>query len=436
MKEELRYNWLDVFRAPRIALSLQKIWIMFLPLLFGYLIYLALTFLGLRISGEAVLETAWSTFGLIPCTAGVSGVTVWGQILWGVGVVALVIAALFGGTAVARATYLELKGETFFTYRELYGFARRYAKNAVGGPAGILAVIVSIVVCGLLLGLIGRIPFAGEVPVVGLSIIWLGISFFLVALLLVFLFCVLLAPAITATTRGDFFEVITETFSVTFSEPYRLVWYQVVLVTVGGFAVSILGMFVKLAYRAMTFILVKGMGSDFTEISSKTAQIAQEWFPGVAKVSVSMDTLWTPHLIADTIIPKIISWVPGVSTAWNLAFAPIANPAAAAGATGYETVWAYVLLFVAALVGFLVIACYGAALLAAGNTLIYIALHKIKDEEDLLELEEEEDEESDDAAEEAPPEEKDESEKEEAPPEEKDESQEEKAEEEKKDGDA
>ena len=357
MREELRYDWLDVFRAPRIALSLQKIWIEFPPLFVGYLCYLCFTFLGFWVSGSEVLKDAWSGMGLVPCPSGLD-VTVWGYLLWIVGLAILVGAGLFAGTAVARATYLELKGETFFTYRELYGFARKHAKNVLLGPLGIFTVVAGIVVCGLILGLLGSIvPAIGLVPVIGLSPLWFGISFFLVALVIVFVFSLLLAPAITATTRGDFFEVITETFSLSFSEPYRLVWYQGILLTIAMASVSVLGIVVRLGYRAMAGILSYSMGDVFTKVSTGAVELLGTWFPHVEPA------------VGATVRVGYFGWGFGELAP---SMARVARTATLQSLTGWEEFWAYVFAIVLAFAGFLVVACYGMALMAAGNALIEI----------------------------------------------------------------
>ncbi len=347
MKEELRYDWIDLLRAPRMALSLQKIWLEFPPLLAGFFFYVICTFLALKACGR--FETVVETHGLLPCIAGVQGAGVLSWLLWLVGLAGLLASALFAGTAVARAAYLELKGETFFIYRELYAFALKHLKSTMLGPLGILAVIAGIAVCGLIVGLIGRIPGIGVMIAVGASPVWLGVSFFLVVLSLVLLFSVLLAPAVVATVKGDFFEVITETFSITFSQFCRMVWYQIVILAAAAASVAVLGALVKAAYGIMTGLLSAGMGEDFLAVKSRAGELLGSWFP------------------------------------WMCA-------APASDAAGWLGFWAYVLAAVAAVAGFIVVACYGAAVVTTGNTIAYVVLHKIKDEEDLLELEDEEDE--------------------------------------------
>ncbi len=358
MKEELRYDWIDLLRAPRTALSLQKIWLEFPPLLAGCFFYIVCTFLALKACGQ--FENVVRTHGLLPCIAGVQGANVLSWLLWLVGLAGLLASILFAGTAVARATYLELRGETFFIYRELYAFALKYLKSTLLGPLGILAVIAGIAVCGLLVGLMGRVPGIGVIMVVGLSPVWLGVSFFLVVLLIVLLFSVLLAPAVVATVKGDFFEVITETFSITFSQLCRMVWYQIVILAGAVVSVAVLGALVKAAYGIMTGILAAGMGADFITVKSKAAELLVSWFPCMYAVPPS-------------------------------------------DAVGWLGFWGYVLAAVAAVAGFIVVACYGMAVVTAGNTIGYVVLHKIKDEEDLLELEDEDEEEPAAPAESAAP---------------------------------
>lgn len=342
MKEELRYDWVDLLKAPRMALSLQKIWVEFPPLLAGFCFYGLCTFLALKAAGREAGQ------GLLPCIAAAQGAGVLSWLLWLVGLAGLLAAALFAGTAVARAAYLELRGETFFIYRELYAFAFKHLKSALLGPLGIFAVIAGIALCGLIVGLLGRIPGIGVMIAVGLSPVWLGVAFFMVVLALVLLFSIVLAPAVVATVKGDFFEVITETFSITFSQLGRMVWYQFVIFAAAAVSVAVLGALAKAAFCVMNAILSAGMGADYLTVKAKAAEFLAAWF-----------------------LPSL-------------------DFTAQSEASGWLGFWGGVLAAVAAAAGFIVVACYGMAVLTSGNTIGYVVLHKIKDEEDLLELEDDE----------------------------------------------
>jgi hypothetical protein len=62
----MHFNFKDLFRAPRLGFSLQRIWINGLGLLAGYIFYLVITYISFFASGYSFLEV-WYTFGLLPC---------------------------------------------------------------------------------------------------------------------------------------------------------------------------------------------------------------------------------------------------------------------------------------------------------------------------------------------------------------------------------
>ena len=50
---KLGFNWRDILLAPRLALSLQRMWIQLVGLSFGLFFYLVLSYLGLIAAGYA-----------------------------------------------------------------------------------------------------------------------------------------------------------------------------------------------------------------------------------------------------------------------------------------------------------------------------------------------------------------------------------------------
>ena len=63
---KLHFNFKDIFRAPRVAFRLQKIWINGIGLLSGYLIFIVFTYLSLLIDGNS-LSSIWQQSGLLAC---------------------------------------------------------------------------------------------------------------------------------------------------------------------------------------------------------------------------------------------------------------------------------------------------------------------------------------------------------------------------------
>ncbi|MBN1420771.1 MAG: hypothetical protein JXP34_18515 [Planctomycetes bacterium] len=379
MKEDLRFNWLDIFRAPKVAFSVQKIWILFVGLFPAYLIYLALASLAMG-SAEGPFSAAWGRVGIYGCPFIVGGYTpAWyGWILWGIGFLVLLSGFLLSGLGVARATYLQLKGETFFTWTEIYKFVLKYWKSVLTSPVGLLAFIVGYALAGACIGLVGRIPYVGGLWIAGLSFFWIWCAVFLLFLIIAFIFSVLLAPAVISTTRGDFFEVITETFSCAFNEPWRLFLYEI---TIGGLIWLFGGIF-----RAFVMASFNLLGPILNLGFIKNAYVGWMWNKAswIVGEAVPPTGFWQ-NLLG---LPASIL---GISMP-SFDVVRAGNPGAAPDHLQWMNLGGY-LIGITMLVFVFIVLCYAMSILISGNTLLYIVLRKKKDDEDLLDIEEEEEEE-------------------------------------------
>jgi hypothetical protein len=74
--KEMHFDYRDVFRAPRLALSLKKIWIHFLALVWGLFFYNILTYLAIFIAGASqgasidlymLIKAGALNYGFFPC---------------------------------------------------------------------------------------------------------------------------------------------------------------------------------------------------------------------------------------------------------------------------------------------------------------------------------------------------------------------------------
>jgi len=390
MKEDLRFNWLDIFRAPKVAFSVQKIWILFVGLFPAYLVYVALASLAMG-TAEGPFSAAWNRVGIYGCPFIVGGYTpAWyGWILWGIGFLVLLSGFLLSGLGVARATYLQLKGETFFTWTEIYKFVIKYWKSVLTSPVGLLVFIVGYAFAGACIGLVGRIPYVGGLWIAGLSFFWIWCAVFLLFLMIAFIFSVLLAPAVISTTRGDFFEVITETFSCAFNEPWRLILYEITIGALVWLFGGIFRVFIMASFTLLGPILNLGF--------IKNAYVGWMWQRAswIVGEAVPPTGFWQ-YLLG---LPASILGITMPS------FDVVRG--AAPGATPDHLQWmnfgGYV-IGITMLVFVFIALCYGMTILISGNTLLYIVLRKKKDDENLLDLEEEEEEEEAAPAAEAKPE--------------------------------
>ncbi len=374
----LRFDVRDLFRAPRVAFSFQRLWIQFLGLLAAMAGYIVLTYLAL-VSAGADFGLAWSQFGLLPVASGqplpwVSRILACLAILW------LAVVLFWTAVAVCRAVYMHLKGNHFYTWKEAVRFSlKKKAGASVATPVAIALIILFTVIGGVVVGLFGRIPWGvGDVLGVGISLlspIWFAASLFLVFLGLALAVSLLLTPSVLATTDDDAFEGIFQSFSTLAAQPWRIALYGLLLAALSLIGFGVLAWFVKQAWIVMTRVLSAGMGEKYADISYAASYLFQNWiYPAVE---------WTRHIPAS------------VSSAcfFSSDFVGVDLPAV-------QTVSAVVTaVFLAAFA--LAVAAYPLAILNSGLCILFLVLKKKKDDENLLERKDKEEETGEEENEEA-----------------------------------
>ena len=124
MKEDFYFDFRDIFRIPRIALSGKKIWTLLLANLFGYVFFIIFAYLGIAASGFSLGE-ALKTYHLFPFPYEL-GLTTSGWVLYFIGGGIWVLSYYFANMAVARITYKELKGDFFYSSGDGFRFMKKH----------------------------------------------------------------------------------------------------------------------------------------------------------------------------------------------------------------------------------------------------------------------------------------------------------------------
>jgi hypothetical protein len=375
----MRFDYRDLFRAPRIAFSFQRLWIQFLGILAGYGAYVALTYLAF-LAGGVDLGAAWSRYGLLPCAAGQPLPWAAAVLFW-LGVLVLGAAWLLTATAVARAAYMHLKGNHFYTWKEAVRFAVRKKGGAVAAtPAAILLIAFFVALGGVVVGLLGRIPYAGEFGISLFTLIWFAASAFLVFLGLALAVSLAITPSVLACTDDDAFEGIFQSFSTLAAQPWRLAAYGLLVAALSAAGFAAFAIFAKQSWLAMSRVLALGMGEKYADLSYAASYLFQNWvYPAVEWARALPCQLGSACFFSQEIVGVELPF-------WPQAMA---------------TLMAVMLVLVAAAV-----AAYPLAVLNTGGALVFLILKKKKDDENLLERkdkeEETEEEEAADAAAEGP----------------------------------
>ncbi len=216
----LYYNYRDIFKAPRLALMGKNIFIMMSHIMFGYLVYLILTYVALLIDGASFMQI-WDYFQLFPI-GNVPISNIFSRFIWYVACVFWLAMFLRGSLGVARSAFEELRGNFFFSLGESFRFMKKNSGIVYKAMVGAIIFIAFLIVLGIIVGLIGKIPYVGEL-IYGLLYDFPFFVVSLFAVLVIFLLATLLltGPAVVAVKGEDAMTTLFDGFSEITSQPLR-----------------------------------------------------------------------------------------------------------------------------------------------------------------------------------------------------------------------
>lgn len=391
---KLHFNYKDLFRSFRLGFSAKKIWVGFVGLLFGWLGYAVLGYLGYWVSGVKIAQI-WEAFRLVPMpqAAGL-GFTAWGWVLWAVGFVWLVLVAMVAGMAISKLTYEQLRGDEFFEVREAWKQAFKSAGALIATPILLGLFVALLLAGGLLLGLVGRIPYAGEIMVGLLAVPAFAVALFVVYLVVVLLFTLTIGPAVIGTTRSDAFDNLFEVFSCVNDQPWRLVWYQFLLVIFALVGIAVLAFASVKALQLGRWIVGVSMNVADPKAAAQVMHKLSVMIDGAANYVRFHAPDWFNNLayLLPSWVQNAFGWVKeAVNLKALVANTDISATLEASKPAASITMAIGTYLFAIAYhVLILVVLGYGMAIWFSGNTLIYLILVKKKDDRNLLEIRDEE----------------------------------------------
>jgi len=355
----------DIFRAPRIALSGKKLFIQASGLVCGYLGFLILTYIAHLLSDRRLSEI-WGSFGLFPMyDFSFRGFFPW--LIFVIGCCWFISIFLLSNAAVGKLTYEQLKGDEFYSTKDSFKFLKKNWKTVLLSPLSILALVIILLICGIIIGLLGKIPYVGEL---GLGIFY-GVPIFVVALftaytLFIFFIALFMTPAIVATTKEDVFETIVQLFSSIWSQPWRYFIYT-----------GLSGLLAKLGAFVFGYFCYRGVQL----VNWSVEVLMKDKLSGIIEGALGYLTM------PSSILYFFSNIFPGIRFAYL-----IPEPGWGAGLNWSKGIAAFLIGITFILIIFVVVS-YALATLSVGQTLTYIILRKKKDDENLLEKKTEEEEE-------------------------------------------
>ena len=260
----LYFDFRDIFRAPRLALSGKKIWVMLMANIPGYLIYCILAYLSLVIAGVSFGD-AWNTYGIYPCLMGVESNWI-ALVVWSLGLLAWLVALLLGATAVARITYKQLKGDEFYSSSDAWKFVKKHWHAPVFTHLSILIIALFFVVMAIIFALIGKIPGFGELFFGIPYLLWLFGSVFVVYTGVVLVISLFFTHAIVATLEEDTMGAVFQNYSLTWSQPWRIFLYLPLLGALIYIGFAIFGWFMISGYELINTVFGWFMGPKLSNM--------------------------------------------------------------------------------------------------------------------------------------------------------------------------
>ncbi|MCX7021036.1 MAG: hypothetical protein NTW26_01950 [bacterium] len=389
MLRKLYFDFRDVVRAPRLGFSAKKIWVQFTGLVVGLVGYAVLAYASLLIAGASFAEI-WLNYGALPVPMVFGpgsevadyfvGVPWYSWLIWAMGVLWALVIALLAGTATAKLTYEQLRGNDFFSKKEAWRFARKNAAAVVLSPVGLAILAAGLVFGGLVIGWFASWGAVSAWIATFFFPAIIGVTIFTLYLAVIIVVGVVIAPAVVATTKNDTFETIFELFSTVAAQPWRLFLYEFLLFLVTLIAFGIFLVFIAFALKMMKMVFGVWWGTDFTQY---VLPQAQHYTHSFLRVPVDVTQLYVTRFFESCQEHGFAPWfldIPGLY--WVLepqTYSFIPNQPGA----GLHVASIILSVGIIGLIG--ILASYLLATCQAGQTLIYVALRKKKDDENILE---------------------------------------------------
>lgn len=277
---ELKQNWLDIFRAFRIAIDPKKMMLGFVGALIslGVVILLLLIFSSVFPNGitrvaDVMLDPSGETCGVLADSimARLSNLG-WREMGFLVitGLLLCAIWSFFGG-AIIRSSAVEFARDERIPLDESTGFAKKKFSSLFWAPVVPCLAIAFFLLCIYIGGVVGRIPYLGPLLVgiffilavlAGIVIVLLGIGSVFGGMLM--------WPTIS-TEGTDAFDAISRSFSYIYGRPWKLIWYSVVGLGYGAACLFFVALFAGLVLNVSIGAGAAGMGDSFEPIGEVIA---------------------------------------------------------------------------------------------------------------------------------------------------------------------
>ncbi len=245
----------------KYGLRARNLWVMWKALALSWLVWAGFVYLGFFASGDS-MEGRWQESRLFPVPCGAFMESPAAMAFLGIAVLLCLWIMMSAFQKVGRITFEQIRGDGFYSGREALTFHRENWKPMIMVPVAVLSGLVILFLGLFLIGLLGRIPGVGPVLVGVLAVPLWGLSLFGVLSLVALVLAFHMVPAITACTKGDTFETLFELFSSITAQPWRILFYLVAGLAARAVSLALFILFARGALAIAALGIGAGMGAD------------------------------------------------------------------------------------------------------------------------------------------------------------------------------
>ena len=275
---KLNYNYTDIFRTPRLALSGKKILFLIKGNLIGYIAYFIFSLISLLSTGMSTKEII-SKYGLYPCLFGHQAEW-FSWFLYFFGISIWFFALMFSLTAVCRIFLKQLKGNDFFSGKDASKFVSKHRHAVLLTPITILLIIIFFLLLASLFALVGKIPIIGKLTLAIFYIFYFLGSVFTILSAFVLFTSFIFTPSIVGLYEEDTMGSVFQTYSISFGQTWRILFYNIILAVLIFIGIEIYSWICLNSVGLIGYIFGQNvfMGDQFSIIHNHSLSIV---FPNV-----------------------------------------------------------------------------------------------------------------------------------------------------------
>ncbi len=182
------------------------------------------------------------------------------------------------GGAICRIAALHSTRDEKIPLKEAFGFAKQKFSGFFSAPLMPIAFIVGCCIVLMLLGIIGAIPFIGEITIGAIFVVPLAVGFVLALVIVGAIGGLGLMYPTIAIEGSDAFDAFSRCYSYVYARPWKTIFYTLVTAVYGTLCFIFVKLFIALVFSATSTITGITMNMDAAGYAAPLGKLQAMWF--------------------------------------------------------------------------------------------------------------------------------------------------------------